>query len=98
MAVLTITGRSARIPAGPYWMQVFGVTTGAGQTDEYFVTGFNTVVAVIGDAILGDTPGADTSQYVMNSRGSADTEGDHPGDLGIETEAAFAMEITVLGS
>jgi len=99
MAVTAVNARTARIPAGPYWMQTFMVTTSAAdQTGEYFVTGFENIVAVIGDALMSDTASAKTTNYVKNARGTAGTAGDYPGDLGIEAEVGDDFEVTVLGN
>jgi len=97
MAVLAVTSSTARVPVGPYWMQTFRVTTGAASAVEYFVTGFSNVITVVGDAILGITAGAGTSNYILNAQATSGTAGDYPGDLAIETTAGFDMEVTVLG-
>jgi len=99
MAVLAVASRSARIPAGPYWMQSFITTTTAGaQDDEWIVTGFENVVAVLGDAVIGATAGTETNNYEKNQEGTAAAATAGFGLLGIETQAALTVEVTVLGN
>ena len=96
MAVLAITSKSARIPLGPYWMQAFRVTCGDTASDEWIVTGFSDVKAVVGSVIIGATEEADTNCFLRNAQGTgaAATSG---GCLGIQVGAALPIEVTVLG-
>jgi len=97
MAVLTITSRSAKMPMGPYWMQTFGVTAAnPAASDEWIVTGFNNVVAVVGSVITGATEDIDTNCFLRNAEGTgaAATSG---GSLGVQVGAALPIEVTVLG-
>ena len=98
MAELDVTSSTAKIPAGPYWMQTFRCTTGAGSAAEYITTGFSWIHFVVGDAILGAVEGDKTNNYVPNAAGTGETEGSTKGALGIETEAAKSIEVTVLGT
>jgi len=98
MAVIVPDSQTARIPVGPHWMQTFRVTIGAADADdEWIVTGFKNIIAVVGDAVLGATEGAKTNNYVKNAQGTAATAGANPGDLAIETELAADIEVTILG-
>jgi len=98
MAVVAVTSQTARVPAGPYWMQTFRATiAGADAADEWIVTGFKNIIMVVGDAVLGATEGAKTNNYVKNAQGTGVAAGTNPGDLGIETELAADLEVTILG-
>jgi len=101
MAVLTITGRSARIPAGPYWMQTYkSATTADSQDAEWVAMEFGNIVAVVGSAVEQITGATSTLNFMKNAQGTGVAEGTNPGDLGVESiagAAACTFEVTVLG-
>jgi len=98
MAVLAIASETARMPMGPYWMKSFVVTTvtAGAQSDEWIVTGFTDIKAVVGSVITGPTEDIDTNCFLRNAEGTgaAATSG---GSLGIQVGAALPIEVTVLG-
>jgi len=88
------------MPVGPYWMQTFTVaSTGDSKTDEYFVSGFNNVIAILGSAIVDETPGTSTNNFQRNKVGSANAAAASPGGVGFETltGAAATIQVTIIG-
>ena len=98
MAVVVPSARSAKIPVGPHWMQTFTVaSTGDDKADEWFVSGFGNIVAIIGDAVIGTAGSAVTNNYMKNLAGTGGAA--TPGAVAFQTKsgAALTMEVTVLG-
>ena len=67
--------------------------TGIAQTDEFIVTGYTNVQAVLSAVPIGTA--AVGVSVVPNSDGSATTEGDDPGHIAIETSAAATGGVLV---
>lgn len=96
MAALTGTAKTARIPVGDRVMQTFRLSAiGDNAADEYIVTGLSWIDCVVGFAGSGTAPWANVPLFVINAQGTGQTEGDHPGDLGLEVEAATDNDLTV---
>jgi len=96
MAVLSHAAVTERLQIGNYAVQTFRATAGAAAADEWIATGFTTIVAVLGYAVLGATDKG--MNFQPNARGTGVTEGTNPGDLGCEQVTGSAeFQVTVLG-
>lgn len=96
MAALTATKVGDRLPQGRYVQQTFNVTVvNAAAADEWFATGFKSIVAVLGFCALG-TAAAPAANFVKNAQGTGVAAGTNQGDLGIEAAAGAVFEVTVL--
>ncbi len=97
MAVLTTNRVTPKIPIGPHWAQTYSVvTTGAGNADEWIVTDFHSIVAVMGSSVIGS---ADRGHnFVLNAQGTGQSAGSTPGALGVETATGGGtLHVTVIG-
>ena len=95
MAALTATRVTDRLPVGNLFMQTFRTTPGSAAADEWIVTGFQTVLAVVGFSPLGATLAS--MNFVLNARGTGVTENTNQGDLGVESSTTGQFLVTVLG-
>ncbi len=96
MAALTTTVLTNRLPVGNLYMQSFRATAGAAAADEWIVTGFSWIEAIVGHATIGATDLG--MNFTKNARGTGVTEGTNAGDLGVEQVTGSAVfEVTVLG-
>lgn len=86
-----------RVPAGRFWDKTFRVTTGAAQATDWIVTGFTSIDTVVGFIVHGTTPLDTGTTFELNARGTGVAEDTNHGDLGIETEAAEDVTVTVRG-
>jgi len=79
-----------------YVTQTYRVTTGAAQDDEYIVTGYSDIVAVVGCVQI-DAAASETQVpfFVKNARGTSIAADTNAGDLGIEQLLASTYEVTV---
>lgn len=96
MAALTVTDVGLVRQIGDVVEKTIKVTTGGiAQATEWAVTGLSEIESVAGAVVLGTaTTGLN---FVLNANGTGDTEGNAPGNLGIESEAAATVQITVRG-
>jgi hypothetical protein len=103
MAALTGTRVTYREPVGSKFMVTVRVTAlGDNAADEYIPAatwGLSYIDSIVGWTPVGTAPWANVPLFNKNGQGTGATEGDNPGDVGIEVEAATdnIMEVTVLG-
>ena len=100
MAVLGITKVTARIPVGNRVMQTFRTSAlGTGSATEWIATGFSSIDAIVGQAVLGTSGDVITPNFVINAQGTGVAAGVNPGDLGLEVSEAGtnAVLVTVIG-
>jgi len=98
MAELTATELSRRLPVGDRVIKSFSFAAGTGaQADEYIVTGFSVLEAVLGYAVQGDTTEATTPNFKLNAQGTASDATASNGDLGFESAGTPTFHVTVLG-
>ena len=95
MAALTATKVTDREPVGNLFMQTFRATPGSAAADEYILTGFQTVLAVVGFAPMGATLAS--MNFVLNALGTGQTENTTQGALGVESSTTGQFQVTVLG-
>ncbi len=78
-----------------YVTQTYSVTPGGpGRALEWFVTGYSSIVTVVGHAAQGTT--VDRFNFIKNARGTGVAEGTNPGDLGVEGfVGSIPVEVTV---
>jgi len=99
MAALTATlGAEGRIPLGAnYYIKRFTFTVAnTAAADEWINTGFETVIGVLGGVnVRGVTKGS--TNYVLNSVGTATAAGTTGGLLAVESDVAAVHEVTVIG-
>jgi hypothetical protein len=95
MAALTATKVGDRTPAGRYWEQTYSVAlTGSSPADEWFVTGYDEVIAVRGIAAIGTAGPVDWPASALNKLGTGGATS--LGALGIESVAAQTVHVTLL--
>ena len=96
MAALAATTKTARIPVGDRVMQTYRLAAiGTAAADEYIVTGLKWIDCVVGDAPSSTAGWLTAPVYMINAQGTGQTEGDHPGDLGVEVLTAGDNDLTV---
>jgi len=95
-AITDFTRVGDKRPSGRYFEQTYEiVVANSASATEWIATGFGTIVAIVGHAVLGTTDRG--CSFVRNAQGTGVTAGDNPGDLGIEATGAATVSVTVLG-
>lgn len=100
MAAVAKTEVTKRLPVGDRVILVLRTSAlGTDAADEWIPTGLSYIDAVIGAASLGATLALTPPGFVLNAKGTGQTEDTSPGDLGIEVGEAGenVWQITVLG-
>jgi len=99
MAVLTASDLTGLAPVGRYFMKTLSFTvSNTGAADEWIVTGLRQIKAVVGFAVQGATKGS--CNFVMNNLAGTGTAADQSGGgggLGVESDVAATIHVTVLG-
>lgn len=99
MAALAVTVIGDRLPQGRYVEQTVRVTTTASSTTEWISKeslSMREIVTCFGNIVNGTAVAAELA-FTKNAQGFAATEGDNPGDLGVQTTGAEDVEVTVRG-